>query len=89
MLIMLAAKLTNFYREVRVTKEQYEAWRGLPETQEIVDKVNAEVKFLAERLANGNTLDMDSASQTAMMTAKMVGQILGTTFILDDLWDNE
>jgi hypothetical protein len=68
-----------------VTKEQYDLWRSLPETQEVLGKVQAQITDLAQHLSNGGTVNKDSTSATAMNTADKVGEIRGLAFILGDL----
>ena len=70
-----------------MTKEQHELWISYPETQEVLGKVAEKIRDLAEHMANGGTIDSDT-SVTAQNTAKTVGEIKGTSFILGELWDD-
>ena len=68
--------------EVIMNKEQFDYWRSLPETIEILKLVESYQRECGEMLAMGNTLDRTSADKTAMVTAELVGKIQGLGFIL-------
>ena len=67
-----------------MTKEQYEMWISLPETQEVIKKINQKISDIAENYLNGGTLNRESPTATGMKNAEDVGQRLGLTFILDE-----
>ena len=73
-----------------MTREDYELWKNMPQTQEIMGKINEAITRHAENLANGFTLRTESAEATAIETAKAVGTIQGMGEIFsEDFVDQE
>ena len=64
-----------------MTKEQFEYWKALPETQEIFEVLKAELKEIEEFLSNGGTI-RDTADKTSISTAGYTGRIRGLKSLL-------
>lgn len=64
-----------------MTKEQFEYWKSLPETQEVFAALDAEIKEIGEFVLNGNTI-RESSDQTALETVGYIGRIRGLKAIM-------
>jgi len=71
-----------------INNEQLAEWKSQPTTQEIFKEIEGMISDLKEVLANGQTL-MDSPGQTAIMTARTVGEISGLRQILGISYEDE
>ena len=60
-----------------MTKDEFEIWKAMPETQEALRLIDDEVGELMAALASGRTIDTDSIDRTALSTAIAVGRIKG------------
>jgi len=66
-----------------VNKDDFYSWKHLPETQEAIEALNAEVEELKEWLASGATISGDSYAKTAIDTSLVVGRIRGLRSLLN------
>ena len=66
-----------------MTKEQFEYWKSLPETQEIFKAIHEEVARLTQHIAMGGTVSYDSVDRTAIQTAGYSGRIQGVSELIN------
>jgi len=66
-----------------VDKDDFYSWRSLPQTQEAIGALEAEVEELKEWLAMGHTISGDSYAKTAIDTSLVVGRIRGLRSLLN------
>jgi len=62
---------------MEISKEQFEYWRSLPETQHIFEILKEEEAQLVDFLVIGGTIDAESVEKTALQTTALVHRIRG------------
>ena len=67
---------------MQLTKEQFEYWRSLPETQAVLEAVELKVRALTDEIIEGRTISPDSVDATATRTIQMVNRIAGLRDLL-------
>jgi len=68
---------------VKLTPDDFEVWKAMPQTQAFMALVDEEIKEITEEIIDGRTIDLDSANLTAMKTAGMIGRIRGLMKLRD------
>ena len=68
--------------QFEMSEEQFYGWMNDNRTLEIFDKLGELKAYLSDRLTNGNTI-CPTASETALLTAKTVGNIQGLNQLLN------
>ena len=63
-------------------KEQFHEWKANPTTLEVFEEIRGLKSALADSLASGNTI-CSTTSETALVTARIVGIIEGLNQLLD------
>jgi len=67
---------------MQLTKEQFEYWRSLPETQAVLEAVELKIRALTDEIVEGRTISPDSIDVTAIRTISMVNRIVGLRDLL-------
>jgi len=67
---------------MEISKEQFEYWKSLPETQTIFKTMHQELNEMIEYLAEGGTIDVESSDRTALLTTGLVHRIRGLKSLL-------
>jgi hypothetical protein len=65
-----------------LTKEEFQEWWYLPQTQEVVAKLKEFRQAVVDEILESRTLS-DNAGMTAQMTARAVGEIAGLDFFIE------
>jgi hypothetical protein len=66
-----------------ITKDEFQVWKAMPETQEALKVVYLEIAEIKESLATGGTVDTYSVDRTALNTATAVGRIKGLRKLIE------
>jgi len=68
-----------------MTKEQFQLWKSLPETQEILELQHKQITLLKDYLGLGGCIHPESIEATMIETIGTIGRIKGlsTMFELD------
>ena len=80
--------------QFEMSEEQFYGWMNDNRTLEIFGKLKELKSFLSDRLTDGNTI-CPTASETALLTAKTVGniqginQLLGITYLAKEKEDGK
>lgn len=60
-----------------ITKEEYESWAQDSVTRKVIIQLELKILNIEQQLAQGKTLNEDSAESTLAATAKAIGKIEG------------
>ena len=80
--------------QFEMSEEQFHGWMNDNRTLEVFGKLGELKSFLSDRLTDGNTI-CPTASETALLTAKTVGniqginQLLGITYLAKEKEEEE
>jgi len=71
-----------------INQEQLQEWESQPATVEIFQEIEQMISELKDALADGQTIS-ESPGQTALSTARMVGEIKGLSQLLGISYQEE
>jgi hypothetical protein len=66
-----------------ITKDEFQVWKAMPETQEALKVVDDEIKELVGALSTGGTIDTESCDRTLINTLLAVGRIKGLRKLIE------
>jgi hypothetical protein len=66
-----------------ITKDEFQVWKAMPETQEALKVVDMEIKELVDALSTGGTINTDSIDTTLINTLFAVGRIKGLRKLIE------
>jgi len=74
---------------VELTRDDFEIWKVMPETQAALGVVAEEINQLTAALTTGGTIDNNSIDRTALSTALAVGRIKGLRKLIEMEFEEE